>query len=741
MTKRPVILFLTANLLLVGFVFRDALWGASLLAPLDIAPAFFGKYDFMGASTIPANHYTIDQLTQDLPVQRTIYEAYRRGEIPWWDSYTYGGRPLLADGHINGTAPVRVLMYFILPFELAYNWTLILHFVLGGVGMFLLLRQFGFRDWNCILFSLTYEFAGWQTISFQHPWIQSSFVYYPFLWQLWDAALHQRSRWHIVLGSLLVAAIFLSGSIQTHTYVLLFALALGFGYAGKNLNEWRKLFTVMAFPIFLGACLAAPVIAGQIELFCLSERPVLVAEHPWAWLAGIGSLSSVYPWCLGTFRTFDPGKLLGQPGLGFNLYIGSAAFVLTVFGIVCKTTEVGQHEPRRAAIILTALYLLILSTPLLKIFYTRFAALAVMGLILLAAIGVESLLRDKAIFRRSARWILLAVALIAVAGNLFAWVIYPRLLPSVRQFVYAHENSRWVLPTPRSFRDFQIENLPREISFQNPETVLACLGVSWLVLLLFRPQLRRQTSVWIALLILNSLPLLSFCCRYVPRQPIASWHRLLEGGREQKAVSAQLAGTPQRLLEIASNPHNCVFPCNFGHLYRVHTVHGYTSLPPQSIADLPPEEFSGQIADWIYETGDAEPRGGILRSNQIPGLARFRWRDTTTRRFSVEDIGLNTIRLSFTASTSGQLLWNDSYFPGWQAKADGQTVPRKKAEPRFSAIDIPANAKTVILHYEPSFLREGLAISIAGAVVLGLITLSSLISSRKNGGGQNQFHG
>src|SRR5439155_20144189 len=212
------------------------------------------------------------------------------------------------------------------------------------------------------------------------------------------------------------------------------------------------------------------------------------------------------------------------------------------------------------------------------------------------------------------------------AGHVFAWVIYPRLIPSVQQFVYAHEDSRQVLPASRAFRDFQIKNLPREISFQNPETALACLGVIWLALLLYRPPLRRHTWVWIALFILNFLPLLSFCCRYVPRQPIASWSRLLEGGTEQKGVSARLAGTPQRLLEIVSNPYNCVFPANFGHLYRVHTVHGYTSLPPRSIANLPPEKFSGQIADWIYETRDADAKGGILRSNQIPGLARFRWR-------------------------------------------------------------------------------------------------------------------
>src|SRR5207247_3071675 len=51
-----------------------------------------------------------------------------------------------------------------------------------------------------------------------------------------------------------------------------------------------------------------------------------------AFLSAPGSLAAVYPWCLGTFRTLDAGKFIGQNSLGFNLFIGSAAAVLAMAG-------------------------------------------------------------------------------------------------------------------------------------------------------------------------------------------------------------------------------------------------------------------------------------------------------------------------------------------------------------------------------------------------------------------------
>ena len=198
LNARPLLLFLIVQSLATLLVFRDALWGGSLLAPIDIAPALFSKFRYVDPQTtgLPANHHSIDQLYFDLPMQWTIYHAYHRGEIPWWDPYTYTGMPLLGDMHSNGANPVRLAMYALLPFELAYNWTLILYAALSGLGMFLLLRRWKFSHGLCVALAITYEFAGFNLMEFMHPYIISGFLFYPYLWCAWDAACseeHDRS--------------------------------------------------------------------------------------------------------------------------------------------------------------------------------------------------------------------------------------------------------------------------------------------------------------------------------------------------------------------------------------------------------------------------------------------------------------------------------------------------------------------------------------------------------------------
>ena len=68
-----------------------------------------------------------------------------------------------------------------------------------------------------------------------------------------------------------------------------------------------------------------------------------------------------------------------------------------------------------------------------------------------------------------------------------------------------------------TLRVFQVENLPAEITFQNRETLFAWLGLVALAVLVLSPARRNQTACWIGLLILNLLPVLWFCYRYVPR--------------------------------------------------------------------------------------------------------------------------------------------------------------------------------------------------------------------------------
>ena len=736
--SRPFLWFFLAQLVTCGFVFRSGLWGGSLLAPLDIAPALFSKYKYVDpeSSGIPANHYDIDQLLADLPMQYTMYRAYRQGAVPWWDPFTFGGMPMLADAHCNGTDFVRLLTYACLPFELAYNWTRILHFIFGGLGMFLLLRRWNIRFPICLLLSLTYEFAGCHTMSFQHPWIQSSFMYYPYLWLVWDHSVrHGNGRREMILAAFLLTAILYSGSIQTHSYVVLFSLAFGLGYAGRNAQTWGRFLPAVIIPGLIAVCLAAPVLGEQIELFFLSRRPVALHKNKLEWFCGIASLAGIYPWGLGTFRTLDLSKFLGQCGLGFQIFVGSCAFVLAALGTRLKPVSTIQDGPKRTAVILIGLYLLILSGPLLNVFYVRCAPLAVMGLVVLAGIGLESLIENEIALRRAGRLVFCLAVGLALITNLVAWVVYPRVFPKVKQFVKEREPANVSLDAAPALRVFQAESLPAEISFQNPETALACAGLVGLSVLLVWPFLRKHTPVWMALLVLNLLPVLSFCYRYVPRQNMALWHRLLAGGPEQQKVMAELKGTVYRLSDIAPGLHEMVMPGAFGHLYRVRALHGYSSLPPPNLHNLSrvdPDQWRLKAADWVYESKVRNQAAGLFATNGAPGLARFQWKGQRPRRFQVEDPALNRIRVKFEPGVAGSLIWTDTWYPGWAAIAEGRQLAVRKIEPCYSQIEIPSDVRTLDLRYQPLYLQQARWLQLIGVLGIGITGVRLRTRPRKN---------
>ncbi len=60
-------------------------------------------------------------------------------ELPLWNVYNYSGIPLLATLQPGVFYPPHVL-YFLLPFNIAWNWLIIFHFVFAGFSVYLFLR-------------------------------------------------------------------------------------------------------------------------------------------------------------------------------------------------------------------------------------------------------------------------------------------------------------------------------------------------------------------------------------------------------------------------------------------------------------------------------------------------------------------------------------------------------------------------------------------------------------------------
>lgn len=713
-----------ANVVLIGFVFRQALWGQRLLVPLDIAPACFSHFRFVDPSSsgVIEGNAQFDQVVYDLPLQHGIYQAYKRGQIPWWDPYGYAGRPLLADGHINGTDPVRLLAYRLLPFELAYNWTLIGHFVLSGLTMFFLLASWRLSNWICVSLALTFEFAGSHAFFFGFPWLHGSMLFYPLIWLSWHAALRTgRLRWW-GLASLAIGAVFYSGNLQSHAYLVLFGGAFAIGYGGWRLGAWARILSMLLVTGLIGGCLAAPVLFNQIEFFLQGVRGVKSIGTSRVYFTGLATLTSIYPWMFGDFRTMDVRSALFQSigfgqnyGLGFHTFIGSAGMILALIGLGAKDNADGTAEMRRTGLALVILFLIIISSPLIAVFYTRMADLFVLGAIALAASGLQALRRGRPY--KKLGWGVAGLALmIGLGTNIGAWIIYPKMLPRVRRIMLERDSTTApgvIFKMPLAYREFQLTNLPNEVSFRNPEAFLAFAGLLGVAAVLIRPRYRAHPWVMPSLLALNLLPPVLFAARFVPRAPIEQWERLRAGGPGQQAAMRSLGPQHLRLLETAPLRNEYLFPDALQHLYQVQTVHGYSAVVPKSIHGLglaKSADYQDKVADFIAEDGRLVP-------GKLPPPARFRWLTASNRPVTFDLVGLNEIRLHTDPGPEGVLLWTDTRYPGWTAQANGAALPLLPEPPCFTRISVPAGVTTVTLTYQPRFLRVACLAALAALAV------------------------
>ena len=68
------------------------------------------------------------------------------------------------------------------------------------------------------------------------------------------------------------------------------------------------------------------------------------------------------------------------------------------------------------------------------------------------------------------------------------------------------------------------------------------------------------------------------------------------------------------------------------------------------------------------------------------------------------------------------LVVTTSYYPGWTARLDGESVPLRRVNYLFQGISVPAGVHIVRLDYAPASLRAGLFL--AAGTALGALALT-----------------
>ncbi len=286
--------------------------------------------------TSRSNFASRDMVAYNLPMEKSIHDAWARGRLPVWMPEISGGRPLAPNPNAGALYPVRVLLAA-LPFPVAARIFPLLHWIAAGIGVIVLVGSIGGSPGAAWIGAVTYVLSGVVVGEAFFSHIQAGMALLP--WIVWAAGRRTGSPSSRFLTlAVLFALDFLAADIFT-IGIGIGAAALWIALEEDPATGWRsaaRLFGAVA----AGALAAAPQIVATALWIPQTNRAVLGMKlsdvlafsiHPWR----LTELVIPYPfgasWALSPREMWSPSLRHGRVlGLFPTLYAGAFAPIAVV---------------------------------------------------------------------------------------------------------------------------------------------------------------------------------------------------------------------------------------------------------------------------------------------------------------------------------------------------------------------------------------------------------------------------
>ena len=368
-----------------------------------------------------------------LPWRAWAAQRWAMGEVPLWNADIGAGFPLAADGQTGVFYPPNLLFGLLFSPPVALSVSILAHGVWAAFGAYWLCRRMGRGEAAALLGGIGWALSGFLVARTTYAGLHAVAAWLPWLLGAAVSLARAPSRGRSALFALCVAASLTAGHPQMAAIGIFGATiaalvqrpgprGLGYGVAG----------------LALGVLVASPQLAASLELAGQSERGGGV-DADFAAMGGLPLqelINLVLPRFWGYERPADLPltyihKGAAYFGTGENhwedcIYLGFPLVLLAWVG--------ARGRGNRWILGLTALGGVLMfgsatpAWPLLRQlpgfdffrFPARFSALFCLGLVLLAADGLDRLLIDGALRRRLGRWSLgLALGLGLGGGGAF----------------------------------------------------------------------------------------------------------------------------------------------------------------------------------------------------------------------------------------------------------------------------------------------------------------------------------
>jgi len=390
---------------------------------------------------LPFFHLKNDLITQNLPTRYFISESLYSNYFPWWNPYIHFGIPQYGDMNNGFWNP----FLWLIAKTFGYNiWTITLeemmYILIGGWGMYKVLRELGITNGIGILIAISYMSCGYVVGHLQHfCWI-TGIGFFPFVCLYFLRTNRSPQLKNLILGSLSVCLFVSSthpGLIIGAIYFFVFGILVIFLFRKTNCrNFYQPNFWLINFTfLLLSSLFSIVVIVSDLDVIRYISRGNKVSLtqsllHPTSFQC---YLSLLFPMAVNKSSLFATDISMR------NVYMGLATIVAIILSFKYINKKI------LLATLLPLLFFILLSSggvfktifyhimPLLG--YVRlngeFTYFVILIILLLSAFTLQSFITDenfKVLLKKYIRWAKLFFLVIMIIALLFILIQHSSII-------------------------------------------------------------------------------------------------------------------------------------------------------------------------------------------------------------------------------------------------------------------------------------------------------------------------
>lgn len=304
----------------------------------------FYRDHILGSKYIP-----FDSKDQYYPFVFFVSQSYRQGEIPLWNPYIYSGTPSFADPLYMTFYPG--LIFALIPRYLSQHWfdlIEIMHIALGGVFIFLFLRDIRANFWSSLIGAVLFMLSGPMAGRVQHVAQIYTTSLIPLVLFLIYRGINKRDIFILGLAGIVLGSALMVG----YQVAMLFCLVVGaffmiqytqrYGFQRKRVLEGLGLLT---FTLAIAGGFSAIQVIPSLEFSRLSNRPSFdYLQASKSSLSPSALFTMIFPNLFGSL-----GKTLSDFRGPFDitegyLFIGAAPLYFLWFSMINYKALRGLHK-------------------------------------------------------------------------------------------------------------------------------------------------------------------------------------------------------------------------------------------------------------------------------------------------------------------------------------------------------------------------------------------------------------